>query len=190
MVGRKSRSLNMKRLIVVLVFALISVEAKSFYGYDYRFLSFQYGNSYRLQRQFYNSFYLTYEEYSFNCTSGRFKGVSSRIDYLNSQDYEISLSFIKSIKYSRNRVLFPYLGLSPTFFNNNGEYGANLKPEIGCRLMIDLFEHVGLIAAASYGYNIPVLNESKFVSGRHDFSLKAGIGIDLRVFRKKVVAVF
>lgn len=176
----------------ILFFCFFKIQLLGFYGHTSHLLCIYYGPAYKTtlnsKGMFYNSFNFGYEKYSFSCTSARVKGFSGRFDYLYNKDFQTGVSFFKCIRYSRGQEFFPYLALSPTLFRKDKDYGCNLKPEIGIRFFGYLSNNINILALASYGYDIPIVNENKFSFGRHDFTIKLGLGIDISSFKKSKVA--
>jgi len=179
-------------IFFILFFCFCKIQLLGFYGHTSHLFAIYYGPVYRTtlnsKGMFYNSFNFGYEKYSFSCTSARVKGCSGSLDYLNNNDFQASVSFFKCIKYSRNQEVFPYLAISPTLFRSNKDYGCNLKPEIGIRFFGYLTDNINVLALTSYGYDIPIVNESMFNFGRHNFTIKLGLGIDISSFKKRKIA--
>ena len=145
-------------------------------------ITFYYGTTYRLNNHFYNTFDISYERYRSSCLNASYKGFGIRLDTYNPNDFALSANYFRSFLRRPNLLLIPYLGISPVVFRVENKYGMNLKPEIGFRLNTGGLSRrapVSLSLNVSYGYDIPVVNESAYKFGRHDFSAKLGLSINL-----------
>ena len=90
-----------------------------------------------------------------------------------------------------DKLLTPYLGISPVVFTMSRHIGINIKPELGVRFNTGAFtrkQPISLSINISYGYDIPVIEEKQFTPGRHDLSAKAALSFniyDIRQFLKQ-----
>lgn len=78
-------------------------------------------------------------------------------------------------------LLSPYVGLSPVVFKMENRNGINIKPEIGFRFNSGGFtrnQPASVSLNVSYGYDIPIVNESAFKIGRQDLTAKIAITLN------------
>jgi hypothetical protein len=170
---------------------LFAIPASGFakFGYDLKDLCFYYGQSYRINDRLYPVFDISYEHYRKSCLRKSFEGAGIRLDHFGDGNFSIAPKVFKSFQRRPDHEALLYYGIAPVLFRFEGIYGLNVKPEAGARFYYMTAGAVGLSLNISYSYEIPVLSENAFTSGRHDIAARAAICLDVDVmkgwFRKK-----
>jgi hypothetical protein len=152
------------------------------FGRDAKDISFYWGPTYRLKNNFYNSFDISYEHYNSSCLRAYYRGYGIRLDNFNNDNFAISAKYFRSFLRRPGVLLTPYIGFSPVFFKMKSSYGLNIKPEIGIRFntgALTFRQIVSFSLNVSYGYDIPILNETAFMVGRQDISAKFALSFNL-----------
>ncbi|MCC6817406.1 MAG: hypothetical protein IT245_00745 [Bacteroidia bacterium] len=155
-------------------FGVYSVRAKH--------ISLYWGQSYRLNQDFYSLFDVSFENFRSNCTSASFKGYGIRLDHFNKDNYALSVRYFKSLVHRPDLLMTPYWGISPVAFSMMESFGLNLKPELGLRFNSAPFSRHSTLSVSlniAYGYDIPILSENQFLPNRHDFSAKLALSINI-----------
>lgn len=168
--------LSLQLLFLLLMFSTANAFAQ--FGTNQRQVSFYYGQTYRINDKFYNTFDISFEHLRTSCTHASFKGAGVRFDYFGKNSFAIGVRYFKAFV-RRPDTFAPYFGISPIFFQFNSLMGMNLKPEIGIKFNPFFYSAIDVVLNASYGYDIPVINETNFKAGRHDLSVRIGFSIDL-----------
>jgi hypothetical protein len=173
-----SSKMPLKQFIIILVFVpFITCGQNSTSN-----LSFYWGTSYRINDNFYNSFDLTYEYYYHSCLRSFYNGLSIRYDNFGERNNSFSIRYFNSLVRRPHIIAIPFWAVSPVVFTMTKHIGLNVKPEIGIRFNSGIYSRlqpVSLSFLISYGYDIPIIEESSFIPGRHDFNAKIALTFNL-----------
>ena len=180
------RIVELFKLSLILVFFLCSSCCNCQYLRDFKLLSIYYGKNYRLNNNFYNSYDISFEHYISSCLSSSYKGFGVRVDDYGFNNSSLSVKYFRSINRRPSFWLIPYCGISPVIFKSGKFVGLNLKPEVGVKYLSPQFlrnQLFYLTLNISYGYDIPVINETKFGIKRHDFYGRVALSTNLSSFK-------
>lgn len=144
-----------------------------------------YGVSYRVNDYFYHTFRFEHQrkqgKRKYYNSNGAAFGV--QFDWLNNKAFSAGILYSAQMRSQRLRKLVRSAEIMPEYFQYGSKSGMNLRPGINV-----VRSWTRLFVGAGYSYAIPIINESAYGAGRHDFTLRVGYnltGLHLPKFPKK-----
>ncbi|HTL82580.1 MAG TPA: hypothetical protein VL651_12795 [Bacteroidia bacterium] len=141
--------------------------------YQQQEVAFSVGTSYRAGDAFYPTIDLSSQIYHYKTGYTEFNGIGIRADYLMKQNFEIGPRVFFEMCPNRSFLITPVLGLSPILYHYYKTFGMNFKPEVEFILAGTSAYSLHL----SYGYDVPVIAQSKFGAGRNDITLRVQVDV-------------
>lgn len=141
-----------------------------------------YGQSYRIDDDFYHTFELFTQSRSYkNDRLAQYNGLALRFDYLKSKNFSGSIRYFKEIFRHASGFIVPVWAISPECFQYDQTVGMNLVPEFE----LVFGRKFPLVFHLSYGYHIPIIAENKFNAGRHDLTARLAFSLSALNFSSK-----
>lgn len=128
-----------------------------------------YGASYRVNDLLYHSFRFEHQRKNGNRFGTAAAAYGVQFDWLNNGAFSAGVLYSAPLRNRLARKLIRTLEIMPEYFLYDSKSGMNLRPGVQ---VTRSWKRVSV--GAGYSYAIPIVNESAYRAGRHDFSLRIG----------------
>lgn len=140
-------------------------------GFARTYNRLSYGVSYRVNDLLYHS--IRFEHQSKRSQRRGYNPYSPaygfQFDWLNHGSFSAGVLYTAQLRNTRLRKIIKTIEIMPEYFLYNSRSGMNVRPGFQ---FTRTWKRVSL--GAGYSYAIPIVNESAYGAGRHDFTLRVG----------------
>lgn len=175
----------LKKVIAFLILStILTLNGDSMSPVYYKRLSLYYGPLYRFDSNWggIHSFSIDKWTYISTCANSLTRGYGVDYERQNDQCFSIGVRYFRS-----RRFIVPlFVGIAPSYFQNQDKWGINISPQLGIFSPLSINKRVGASLSAYYEYDLSVRNAKYFKQNRSSITLKLGIDFDMLRRNKKV----
>lgn len=180
------KKITIIKISILLLFLVFNNISYAYFGSQINGISFYYGSNYRFDKTYHHVFSFEKWEKSNGCTYSFFGGYGANLEFTNSDNYNLGLKAYFCPTDFRRTLLYT-IGIAPSIYSINNQWGFNIAPEIGIPLhFLNEGNKFGGSVNLFYGYDIPIINEKSYTLNRHRLTLIIGFDLNRNFFKKQV----